>query len=714
MAKAGFLLLIVLLSISTLPQSQLRRGTAPHSAKANQRTIQTPESVQNTESYFFANFEDAGFPPAGWSLSSAANQYWSRSSTVSAYGIGSACAKFAFYNANSGVQQPLTSPTFPPTNPNDSLRFDFSYATYTGNQVDQLKIEFSLDGGATWNQLVLLSGGSAGDLTTAPGQSGPFTPTATQWNTRVIPLQNGTNKLRFTAISAHGNNLYLDNIKVGALPVNDVGVGAFPYPVVQASGVNPVIATIKNFGSAPQTNFTVTAMTIPAGYSSTKTVSALNPGAVVDVPFDDWNAKNGVYTLRVFTQLAGDMNSSNDTASVVVTVTDPTIQVAAPAGGEVWGVGTQQNIRWTANFRKNIQIEYSIDSGATWQPIAVAPALKTVAQREDQGVRVATMRDASGGQFLWTVPNTPAKYCKIRLSLAENPAINKVSAGYFSIAVIPQPIVKFEDRFNGDNSVAGLQARGWIVVDLDGGGKMPPFFQGGNDADTFGAYEGPDTGYVAMNFAGANGRLINQWLISPPVQVTPGDSLTFFERSPDSSAYDDTLYVRVSPTGDTAVASFTQLLDRFKTSTSGWAYWGKPFQTAGTVRFAIQYYIVNGGEDGLYSDYVGIDWLRVLNHGAPAGVLSDALKADKFVLHQNYPNPFNPSTTISFSIPENSRVRLVIYNALGEQVANLLNQDLAAGNHQIVWSADHFSSGVYFCRIEAGKNVATRKLLLMK
>lgn len=713
MAKAGFLLLIVLLSIPVLPQSQLRRGATTHSAAANQRTILATESVQNTESYFLVNFEDPGFPPAGWSLSSSSNLYWSRSSAASAYGVGSASAKFAFYNANSGVQQALVSPNFPPTNPNDSLRFDFSYATYTGNQVDQLKIEYSLDAGATWNQLVLCTGGSAGDLTTAPGQSGPFTPTASQWNTKVIPLQIGTNKLRFTAISAHGNNLYLDNIKVGALPVNDVGIAAFPYPAAQASGTSPVIATIKNFGSAPQANFTVTAMTVPAGYSSTKTVAALNPGAVTDVAFDDWNATNGVYTLKVFTQLAGDMNSSNDTAAVIVTITDPTLQIAAPVGGEVWGVGTQQAIRWSANFRKNIQIDYSIDSGATWQPIVVTPALKAMTN-QTAVTRGVSMRDAGGGQFLWTVPNTPAKYCKIRVSMVGNPAINKVSQGFFSIAVIPPPNLIFEDRFNGDNSVAGLQARGWIVVNLDGGGKMPPFFQGGNDPDTFVAYEGPDTGYVAMNFAGANGRLINQWLISPPVQVKPGDSLTFFERSPDSSAYDDTLYVRVSPTGDTAVASFTQLLDRFKTSTSGWAYWGKPFQITGTVRFAIQYYIVNGGENGLYSDYVGIDWLRVLNHGAPAGILSDALKVDKFILHQNYPNPFNPSTTISFSIPENSRVRLVIYNALGEQVADLLNQELSAGTHQIMWSADHFSSGVYFCRIEAGKNVAVRKLLLMK
>ncbi len=81
----------------------------------------------------------------------------------------------------------------------------------------------------------------------------------------------------------------------------------------------------------------------------------------------------------------------------------------------------------------------------------------------------------------------------------------------------------------------------------------------------------------------------------------------------------------------------------------------------------------------------------------------------------NYPNPFNPSTTISFSLPNRSLVHLTIYDALGQKVTTLLSgQAMVAGNHSVIWNAERFASGVYFCRMEVGSYTATRKILLMK
>jgi len=65
-------------------------------------------------------------------------------------------------------------------------------------------------------------------------------------------------------------------------------------------------------------------------------------------------------------------------------------------------------------------------------------------------------------------------------------------------------------------------------------------------------------------------------------------------------------------------------------------------------------------------------------------------------LFQNYPNPFNPSTTISFTLPEKSRVVLNIYNELGEKVTVLFNGEEEAGMHNIEWNASKFVSGVLF------------------
>jgi hypothetical protein len=86
----------------------------------------------------------------------------------------------------------------------------------------------------------------------------------------------------------------------------------------------------------------------------------------------------------------------------------------------------------------------------------------------------------------------------------------------------------------------------------------------------------------------------------------------------------------------------------------------------------------------------------------------------QFSLDQNYPNPFNPATLIRYEIPEQSFVTLKIFNMLGEQVALIVNEMKNPGRYQAEWNAEGFSSGLYIYRIEAGKNVSVRKMLLMK
>jgi hypothetical protein len=86
----------------------------------------------------------------------------------------------------------------------------------------------------------------------------------------------------------------------------------------------------------------------------------------------------------------------------------------------------------------------------------------------------------------------------------------------------------------------------------------------------------------------------------------------------------------------------------------------------------------------------------------------------------NHPNPFNPSTTISFNIPEESVVKIEIFNLIGQRVKTLIDDHFLSGKHKIVWdgnddSGRQVSSGVYFYRLEVnGKTVATRKGLLLK
>ena len=90
--------------------------------------------------------------------------------------------------------------------------------------------------------------------------------------------------------------------------------------------------------------------------------------------------------------------------------------------------------------------------------------------------------------------------------------------------------------------------------------------------------------------------------------------------------------------------------------------------------------------------------------GTPAG----------FVLSPNYPNPFNPSTTIRYTLPASSEVRLSVFDTLGREVSVLVNGRRDAGDHDVKFDASGLASGVYYYRLQSGPFIATRKLLFVK
>ena len=91
-----------------------------------------------------------------------------------------------------------------------------------------------------------------------------------------------------------------------------------------------------------------------------------------------------------------------------------------------------------------------------------------------------------------------------------------------------------------------------------------------------------------------------------------------------------------------------------------------------------------------------------------------------FELMQNYPNPFNPETTISYTIPTASNVKLVVYDMLGRETATLVNEYKQAGTYEVKLNIGHFersremSSGVYFYQLRAGSFIETKKMMVMK
>jgi hypothetical protein len=104
----------------------------------------------------------------------------------------------------------------------------------------------------------------------------------------------------------------------------------------------------------------------------------------------------------------------------------------------------------------------------------------------------------------------------------------------------------------------------------------------------------------------------------------------------------------------------------------------------------------------------------ILDLDKPSDVDNESALPKEYSLKQNYPNPFNPSTNIEFSMKESGFVNISVYNLLGEKVADLLNGEMAPGNHQVEFKAEGLSSGIYIYKLRTGNFEASRKMMLLR
>jgi hypothetical protein len=173
-----------------------------------------------------------------------------------------------------------------------------------------------------------------------------------------------------------------------------------------------------------------------------------------------------------------------------------------------------------------------------------------------------------------------------------------------------------------------------------------------------------------------------------------------------------TLYWSIDPDNGYQAVDMTAMGDHGYTANIP----GQPYYTT------VHYYIEATANSGktMVKPIVAPDWAyNFLVHpdGEEVGIEQMAELSGlptNIILTNNYPNPFNAKATIMFTLPEDSDVKLNVFDILGREVTTLVSGSLTAGEYSAVWDASDYSSGTYFYMIKAGDLTAKKKMLLIK
>ncbi len=234
------------------------------------------ETVQGTASCWSGNLAVGSTPGWQWirlpSGSAPSNQTPALPDTLA--------FRIPFYSIVSGSFS-LITPVFAASAGLSTVSFNYAYAAYSAAENDQLEILGSTDGGTTYATLELMNGGPTGPLNTGGTTTASFVPTVSQWGTKTILLPAGTNRISFKGISAYGNNLYIDNVRLAevlpCLAPSNVSVAS--------SGISARGATVSwdAPSSAPANGyglFVSTANSAPAAGAAATSSAASSPAVL--------------------------------------------------------------------------------------------------------------------------------------------------------------------------------------------------------------------------------------------------------------------------------------------------------------------------------------------------------------------------------------------------------------------------------------------------
>lgn len=630
-------------------------------------------------------FVGTTFPPTGWSVNGTATTLWSRA-TVSGYGVGVGSAKADFYNTSSGYQNLVTA-AFTPTTAGDSLKFFHAYATYS-TEVDSLVIFTSTNSGTTFTQLIGLAGGVSGPLVTAPPTTSSFTPTSTQWATKTYALPIGTNTVIFKGVSAYGNNLYLDSIRVSSFAPSTTAsfyVVGDSYGIYKTDNYGTNWALLSYDATAPwtSTHYTldVSGNNIFAGGAYGMMEKSTNAGTNF-AALHHWlspGAKYGVWAqynngLVIVTGAPGSAGATFD--QVLRSTNGGTNWSIAPFGSSAtfydiamlnattgFMCGSAGNLRKTTN------------AGLNWDSVPGPFGTNNLRRIEFVNANTGYLFQMSGAtNGAWKTTNGGSVWDSL-------PGIGSETRGYASsfinanIGYVGNYTPKLMKTTNG-----GVN---WTVL------TNTPMGSG----YIYGVkFFNADSGYACGTAAGRLCRTTNGG--------------TSFDTVPQPFAA--SLYTM-----------------RFYTFKSGWIFGSNGF-AGRTTDAGITWMLHNTSGSTPYGCYmtnadsgfvVGTSGYvhKISKQPLTGAEWTGTIIPTEYYLRQNYPNPFNPTTTIEFALPKQGLVSLKIYDVAGREITSALNTMLNPGIVKYTFNGASYASGVYFYRlIVDGKMVDTKKMVLVK
>jgi hypothetical protein len=675
------------------------------------------------QTYFNIDFGGT-FPPTGWTIDAHASN-WSAVSTNNAGGLA-----------------PEARLNWTPSFIGDSRLISPAINT-TGNTVVTAEFKFNLDhyGGPYTIGIATRSGGGAWNTVWSivnPTGSIPAT-------TEVVTINNanvGASDFQicwfFSGDSYNLNYWYIDDLKLFVPLAHDVMVKDIlvdqTYP--PATNFTP-LAILKNFGLNSET-FDATC-TIKLGgnqvYSQNCTPVTLSAGAEQTVSFPSYvlNAANDLYEITVKTNLAGDMDPSNDTRTEYFnTYTTDREMVILEIGTGTWCVycpGAQMGGEDLVNNGHFVAVIEHHNGDSFTNSYSDA-------RNSYYGINGYPTAVFDGVEYFVGGSNTQSMYQNYLPIYQDRKALKSA----FSVDIFGTNTGTNYNILVRLNKVAAIPPT-WnsLVVHLVLTETDIPFnWQGQTQVDYC-------QRLMIPNENGTPVDLINNNFIDVPLTFTLNSSwvtdkcqLSAFIQNLDTKEIlqgdkvwiTDLQPVPVELTSFTAETVSDGILLKWTTaselnnqgfeiekSSDGIEFFAIAFvQGAGTSTEIKEYSYTDdvefkGGETFFYR-LKQIDLDGRVQYSSIVETEFDIPK--DFVLHQNYPNPFNPSTTIKFAVPKTSHVNIKVYDLTGQEVSTLVNEMKDAGTYEIKFDAHNLASGIYLYRMVTENFTSVRKFNVLK